>query len=126
MTVIIADDHPAVRVAWQRLLRTMPSVVVVAEACDGEEAVTLALRYRPSVVLMDLSMPRLDGFEATHQIRLNAPEVRVVIVSAHTSASFVEKAFAVGADAYVAKIAAADELSVGHGRGPVHHFHAWW
>ena len=108
--VLIADDNAKVREAWQRLLLTIPNVEVVAVASDGEEAVSLAMQYRPSVVLMDISMPRLDGFEATRRIRLNAPEVRVIIVSADTSAGCVEKAFEVGADGYVAKAAAADQL----------------
>jgi DNA-binding NarL/FixJ family response regulator len=110
MTVIIADDNAKVRERWQRLLRTIPNVVVIAEAADGEEAVHLALEHQPSVVLMDVSMPRLDGFEATRRIRLEVPNVRVIIVTAHTSAEYVEKGFAMGADGFVAKIAAADDL----------------
>ena len=100
-TVLIADDHERVRQAWSRLLRTMPDIVVTAEAGDGQEAVRLALERRPSVVLMDISMPRLDGFEATKQIRLAAPEIRVVIVPADTRAACVEKALAVGAAGFV-------------------------
>jgi PAS domain S-box-containing protein len=108
--VLIADDHARVREAWQRLLRTIPNVVVAAEAVDGEEAVRLALEQRPTVVLMDISMPNLDGFEATRRIRLAVPDIRVIVVTADTSAACVDKAFAVGADGFVAKIAAADEL----------------
>jgi DNA-binding NarL/FixJ family response regulator len=109
-TVLIADDHAKVRQAWQRLLLALPNVVVVAEACDGVEAISLALQRRPSLVLMDISMPRVNGFEATRRIRLAAPEVRVIIVSADTNPICVDKGFEVGADGYVAKIAAADEL----------------
>ena len=61
--VLIADDNAKVRQVWQRLLLTIPNIEVVAEASDGEEAVSLALQHRPSVVLMDISMPRVDGFE---------------------------------------------------------------
>ena len=63
-TVIIADDNAKVCQAWHRLLRTISNVVVTAEAGDGEEPVHLAVEHQPSVVLMDVSMPRLDGFEA--------------------------------------------------------------
>jgi PAS domain S-box-containing protein len=109
-TVLIADDNAQVRQAWQRLLRTIPNVVVTADARDGEEAVRLALEHQPSVVLMDISMPRLDGLQATRRIRLDAPDVRVIVVTADTDAALVERAFAVGADGFVAKVAAADEL----------------
>ena len=110
-TVLIADDNASMRQALQRLLSAIPNVVVTAEAGDGEEAVRLALERRPSVVLMDISMPRLDGFEATRRIRLGAPDIRVIIVTADTSAACLEKGVAVGADGFVAKIAVADELS---------------
>jgi DNA-binding NarL/FixJ family response regulator len=109
-TVLIADNHAKVRQAWLRLLLALPDVTVVAEARDGEEAVSLALQYQPSLVLMDISMPRMDGFEATRRICLNAPEVRVIMVSADTSPICVDRAFEVGANGYVTKINAADEL----------------
>ena len=109
-TVLIADDNEKIRHAFKRLLGAIPDVSVVAEAGDGKEAVQLALEHRPAFVLMDISMPHLDGFEATRRIRLNAPEVQVIVVTADLSDLVVRKSFEVGADGFVAKVAAADEL----------------
>ena len=109
-TVLIADDNANVRDAWRRLLSTMPDVLVIAEACDGDDAVRLAVKHRPSVVLMDVSMPRMNGFEATRRIRRDAVGVRVIIVSADATPDFVEVGFEAGAAGYVAKAAAHEEL----------------
>jgi CheY-like chemotaxis protein len=82
-TVLIVDDNSSVRHAWKQLLRRRPNVEIVGEASDGEEAVTFALRHRPSVILMDISMPRVDGFDATKRIRVAAPETHIIIVTAN-------------------------------------------
>src|SRR5262245_16971708 len=109
-TVLIVDDDARVRESWKRLLRTIENVDVVGEARDGEEAVSLALQHRPRLVLMDVSMPRVNGIEATRRIRLQVPDVRVIIVTAEAKASFAAMAIDAGAHGFVAKIAAADEL----------------
>jgi DNA-binding NarL/FixJ family response regulator len=82
----------------------------VGEASDGEEAVDLALRLHPDVVLMDVSMPHMDGFEATERIHGQAPAVCIIVVTAHPSVCFVDRAFEAGAVGYAVKRAAADEL----------------
>jgi DNA-binding NarL/FixJ family response regulator len=109
-SVLIVDDDAGVRKGLQRLLRTMPHLLVLGEACDGEEAVRLTLERQPSVVLMDIAMPRIDGLEATRRIRLNAPNIRVLIVTADTRADLLQKSFEAGADGFLSKSALADEL----------------
>ena len=109
-TVLIVDDSTDVRDALKRLLRPMPSVDIVAEAPDGESAVTLALRHRPTVVLMDISMPGIDGFEATRRIRIAVPESRVIIVTANANSTLAENAADIGAHGFVSKANASEEL----------------
>lgn len=108
--VLIADDDAAVRKGLRRLLGMMPELLVVGEARDGEEAVRLALEHQPSVVLMDIAMPQVDGLEATRQIRLQAPNVRVLTMTALPCADLIRKALKAGAEGFLAKPAVADEL----------------
>jgi DNA-binding NarL/FixJ family response regulator len=110
LRVVIADDNPSVRQSFSHLLRTLPGVSLLAEAADGQEALDLALLHRPDVILMDISMPHLDGFEATRQIRLHAPEVRVVIMTADSSPEYLNKAVELGAAGFVVKTAAATAI----------------
>jgi len=110
-TVVLVDDCMEIRASMRRLLASMVGIVVVGEASHGGEAVELAFRQRPDVVLMDVSMPHMNGFEATKRIHGLAPAVCVIVVSAHESASFVDRAFEAGAVGYVVKRAAADDLN---------------
>ena len=85
ITVLIADDHAVMRQGLASLLRNQPDIEVVAEAADGEQAVALALQFRPAVVLMDFSMPLLNGIEATHRIKSEAPEIEVIGLSMYAA-----------------------------------------
>ena len=107
--VLIADDQRVLRCALAALLRTMPGIDVVAVAVDGEDAVAKAESLRPDVVLMDVSMPRLDGLEATRRIAAGCPGTRVVGLSMHDG-SVGEAMLRAGAAAYVAKDAPPDQV----------------
>lgn len=110
MRVLIADDHAIMRDGLRAILAREPDLEVVGEAVDGREAVERALALAPDVVLMDITMPRLNGLEATRRIREALPAVRVVGLSMHADASYVRAMFAAGADAYLLKNTAATEL----------------
>jgi DNA-binding NarL/FixJ family response regulator len=110
LTVLIADDDSEIRKSLRSLL-LLSAVRVVAEADNGRDAVKLAILHRPDVVLMDISMPVMDGFDATRQISIEAPEVRVVIVSAHCDYSYVDQAVQAGAVGFLVKTGVVWELA---------------
>jgi DNA-binding NarL/FixJ family response regulator len=108
--VLIADDHSIVREGMRALLTRQKDLEVVGEAADGGAAVAEALRLRPDVVVMDLSMPALDGVEATRRIRREAPEVKVLVLSMHGSDDHVRPAVRAGASGFLLKGAGLDDL----------------
>ena len=87
--ILIADDHAFVREGTKRLLEQEEDMEVVAEASDGEEAVSMATRYKPDVAIIDISMPKMDGIGATKQIKALYPEMVVLILSAYDDDQFV-------------------------------------
>lgn len=108
--VLLADDHRLVRAGIRALLLEIEGVAVVAEADNGREAVALAKAHRPDLVVMDISMPTLNGIEATLQIRDASPAARVLILSMHTTEDFVRRALKAGAAGYIVKDSAPLEL----------------
>lgn len=108
--VLLADDHPVLRKGLADMLLEHPDLNLVGEAGDGQEALELALRLRPDVVLMDITMPRMDGIEATRQIKQAAPEVRVVGLSMHETSEMVAAMKNAGASEYVTKSAPVEDL----------------
>ena len=105
ITVLLADDHSLVRRGFRRLLEDDRSITVVGEASDGREAVELARRLRPRVVVMDCAMPKTIGLEATRQILTEAPDTAVLMLSMHSEETLVRQALAAGARGYILKSA---------------------
>ena len=111
ITVLLAEDHMIVREGLRKILEAESDIKVVGEAATGREAVEMAKKLRPAVVVMDIAMPQLNGLEATRQIRQVAPVARVLILSAHGDDAYVERATAMGAAGYLIKQTSARFLS---------------
>ena len=103
ITVLLADDHDLVREGLRILLDFEEGIEIVGDARDGVEAVALARKFRPDVVVMDLTMPNMNGIEATRQILAELPETKLLIVSAEGDKDRIEESLAVGAVGYISK-----------------------
>ncbi len=103
ITVLLVDDHALVRRGFRRLLEDDPSIAVLAEASNGEEAVRLATELRPQVVVMDCAMPGASGLTATREILKARPETAVLMLSMHSEDTLVRQAMEAGARGYVLK-----------------------
>jgi two-component system response regulator NreC len=110
LRILIADDHPIVRKHVRRILEEQPSFSVCGEAYDGVEAIEEAQRLKPDVVVLNVSMPILNGLDAGRKIKTVLPETAIVILSSHADRHFIEEAKKIGARAYVAKSKAAEAL----------------
>lgn len=110
ITVLIADDHAVVRDGLLALLAKAEDLQVVGVAGNGRDVIDLAQRTRPDVVVMDIGMPELDGVEATRRLRETNPESRVLILSMHLSSEHVVRALHAGANGYVVKESAGEEV----------------
>jgi len=103
ITVLIAEDHMIVREGLKRMLELEPDLEVVGEAQDGRQAVMLALKLCPEVVLMDIAMPQLNGLEATRQLLKSVPTIKVLILSAHSDDAYLKNATEAGAAGFLLK-----------------------
>ena len=101
--ILIADDYPTIRKMVRQTLELHPHFEVCGEAQDGAKAVEEAARLKPDVVVLNVTMPVLNGFEAARKIKASLPEIAIVILSTSTDQRFIEEAKKVGARAYVAK-----------------------
>lgn len=103
ITVLLAEDHQVVREGIRSLLEREADIKVVAEASTGRQAVQLTRKLRPSVVVMDIAMPLLNGLEATRKIQKAVPDTKVLILSAHSDDAYVEQAALIGATGFLLK-----------------------
>ncbi|MEN8135381.1 MAG: response regulator transcription factor [Thermodesulfobacteriota bacterium] len=110
VSVLLADDHKIMRAGLRSLLEKTPNVSVVAEAEDGRQAVQLATELRPDLVIMDISMPKLNGIEATRQIMAALPNTKIIALSMHSDKRFLVEMFQAGGVGYLLKDCAAEEL----------------
>jgi DNA-binding NarL/FixJ family response regulator len=108
--ILIADDHELVRQGVRHTLLTNPDWEVVAEACNGREAVELSKQVQPDLVVIDLSMPEMNGLEAIRQILQESPQTRILVLSIHDSDTLIQEVLAAGAKGYLLKSDAAREL----------------
>jgi DNA-binding NarL/FixJ family response regulator len=110
MRVLIADDHGIVRSGLRMLLERQDDIEVIGEAADGAEARDLAIRDRPDLAIIDVKMPKLTGLQATREIRAQAPEVAVLILSMYDDERYLFEALKAGASGYVLKAQADADL----------------
>ncbi len=109
--IMLADDHAVVRAGFRRLLEQQPAIRVVAEADSGERAYQLYVEHLPDVVVLDLSMPGVSGFEIIRRIRAREPAARILVFSMHEDASLAARAIQLGARGYVTKSNAPEVLA---------------
>ncbi|MGH9559152.1 MAG: response regulator [Bryobacteraceae bacterium] len=108
--ILLADDHTLVRKGFSLILSAQPDIEVVGEAGNGREAVDLATKLQPDVVLMDVTMPELNGIEATRRLIAAAPRTRVLALSMHKDAVYVREILRAGARGYLLKDSADEDL----------------
>jgi DNA-binding NarL/FixJ family response regulator len=110
ITVLLVDDHALVRRGFRRMLEDEADMEVVGEAGDGDEAIKLARKLRPQVVVMDCALPKVNGLDATRQILEDEPETAVLMLSMHSENTWVRQAIEAGAKGYILKNALNLEL----------------
>ncbi|HEX7177306.1 MAG TPA: response regulator transcription factor [Pyrinomonadaceae bacterium] len=110
LRVMLADDHEVVREGLRALVEAQADMEVVGEAADGRAAVQRAQELAPDVLVMDISMPGLNGLKATERVKQLCPQVRVLTLTRHTDAGFIQQLLAAGASGYVLKQSASSEL----------------
>jgi DNA-binding NarL/FixJ family response regulator len=110
ISVLLADDHAVVRQGLRMLLQTEPGIEIVGEAENGSEAVALVEEQKPSVVLMDVAMPLLNGAQASRQIRRASPDTRILVLSSYSDDRIVDQLVDAGVSGYLVKGAAATDL----------------
>ena len=108
--ILLADDHTILRAGLKMMLNAQPDMEVVGEAQDGKHAIYEAQRLEPDIVLMDITMPDMNGIEATRQIKKLLPEVKILMLTMHENDEYVFQALRAGASGYMLKEAADTDL----------------
>jgi two-component system response regulator NreC len=110
ITLLLVDDHEVVRTGLKSFLETQTGLKILAEARNGTEAIERALETHPAIILMDITMPDMDGLEATRQLKILCPASQVLALTVHDDKQYFMEMLAAGASGYLTKQAAADEL----------------
>jgi DNA-binding NarL/FixJ family response regulator len=110
ITILLVDDHKLIRDSWSFILNSDPRFTVVAEASSGEEAVEIARAKKPAIILMDVNMSPLNGFDATKMISKYSPGSKIIAVSMHTMPAYAKRMMQLGAMGYVTKNSSKEEL----------------
>jgi DNA-binding NarL/FixJ family response regulator len=113
IAVFIADDHPVVRSGLRHAIEAEPSLRVVGEASNGRTALEQTRVLRPDVLVLDISMPEMDGFVLAEEVRRAGLDVKLIFLSVHRESEFFSRAFAIGANGYVLKDSALNEIVTG-------------
>jgi DNA-binding NarL/FixJ family response regulator len=110
LRIFLADDHAVVREGLKRLVESQTDMEVIGEAQDGREAIQKAVELRPDIMVIDVSMPELNGAQATRQLKQSFPKLAVLALTVHEDKSYLRELLEAGASGYVLKRTAADEL----------------
>lgn len=110
ITILLTDDHTLVREAWQCTLNSDPRFKIIAEASSAEEAVELASKLHPDIIVMDINLPGMNGIEAVKRLRQNAPGSKILGVSLHTQPAYARRMMQEGAMGYLTKSSSKEEL----------------
>ena len=108
--IMLVDDHRLVRAGLKRVLSEVPDIEIVAEASSGEEALELSRTLSPDIVLMDINMPGIGGLETTRRLKQRLPDIKIIVVSMHLEEPYPSRLLAAGANGYISKDSAADEV----------------
>lgn len=110
ITILLVDDHKLIRDSWSFILNSDPRFIVVGETSSGQQAVEIAEEKKPNIILMDVNMTPVSGFDATRQISTISPQSRIIAVSMHTMPAYAKRMMKLGARGYVTKNSSKEEM----------------